>query len=179
MARGAGASASGAGGQVNEPLPISSPLHFTDMTNVADDLKALRALNKRFIHNFVTNDVPSHSAILHPEFRTVTFTGGHVAKGPYLDAWATGFDPEVIVYWDMRDERITLIADTAFVTATNKWIRRREGKEVLGMTCYTDSYVRTDGVWLCALAQITPVSPENYPTDDTIVVKYIRGRLQP
>ncbi len=25
----------------------------------------LRALNARFIHNFITNDVPSHDAILH------------------------------------------------------------------------------------------------------------------
>src|SRR5690242_8180740 len=105
------------------------------MSNSANDLATIRALNRRFIHNFVTNDVPSHSAILHPEFRTVTSTGGHVARAPYLEAWATGFDPEVIVYWDMRDERITLLADTALVTATNRWIRKRDGHEVLGMTC--------------------------------------------
>jgi hypothetical protein len=149
------------------------------MSTTATDLQTLRDLNKRFIHNFVTNDVPSHDAILHPEFRTVTSTGGHVARAPYLEAWATGFDPDVIVYWDMRDQRITLIGDTALVTATNRWIRIRDGREVLGMTCYTDSYVRTNGAWLCALAQITPVSPENHPADDTIVVKYLRGQLQP
>jgi hypothetical protein len=150
----------------------------TTMINTATDLKTMHALNKRFIHNFVTNDVASHRAILHPEFRTVTSAGGHVARGPYLEAWATGFDPEVIIYWDMRDERISLLADTALVTATNRWVRRQNGRDLLGMTCYTDSYVRTDGTWLCALAQITPVSPENYPGDDTIVVKYIRGQLQ-
>jgi hypothetical protein len=149
------------------------------MSNTATDLNTLGDLNKRFIHNFVTNDVPSHDAILHPAFRTVTSVGGHVARGPYLAAWATGFDPDVIVYWDMRDQRITLAGDTAFVTATNRWIRVRDGREVLGMTCYTDTYVRTNGVWLCALAQITPVAPENYPADDTIVVKYLRGELQP
>ena len=149
------------------------------MSNTAIDLKTMRDLNKRFIHNFVTNDVPSHSAILHPEFRTVTSAGGHVARGPYLKSWATGFNPEVIVYWDMRDERITLLADTALVTATNRWVRIRDGRELLGMTCYTDTYVRTNGVWLCALAQITPVSPEHYPADDTIVVKYLRGQRQP
>lgn len=27
-------------------------------------------------------------------------------------------------------------------------------------------------------AHLTPVAPENYPADDTIVVKYIRGILQ-
>lgn len=149
------------------------------MSTTATDLQTLRDLNKRFIHNFVTNDVASHDAILHPEFRTVTSTGGHVARGPYLEAWATGFDPDVIVYWDMRDQRITLIGDAALVTSTNRWVRIRDGREVPGMTCYTDTYVRTNGVWLCALAQLTPVSPENYPPDNTIVVKYLRGHLQP
>jgi hypothetical protein len=147
-------------------------------TDAAADLATLRALNRRFIHNFVSNDVPSHDAILHPQFRSVSSTGAHVARGPYLAYWATGFDPEVIVYWDMRDERITLLGDTALVTATNRWVRRRDGQEVVGMTCYTDTYLRTQGTWLCALAQLTPVAPENFPADDTIVVKYLHGQLQ-
>jgi len=42
----------------------------------AETMKELRGLNARFIHNFVTNDVPSHDAILHPGFRQ------HLAHGP-------------------------------------------------------------------------------------------------
>ena len=34
----------------------------------ADTMDELRALNARFIHNFVTNDVASHDDILHPGF---------------------------------------------------------------------------------------------------------------
>ena len=34
----------------------------------ADVMSELRALNARFIHNFVTRDVASHDAILHPAF---------------------------------------------------------------------------------------------------------------
>jgi Domain of unknown function (DUF4440) len=148
------------------------------MNAPAHDLALLRDLNKRFIHNFVTNDVASHQAILHPEFRCIGSTGEHVNRAAYLIEWATGFDAQVIVYWDMRDERITLHGDTALVSATNRWIRVRDSKEVLGMTCYTDTYVRTQGSWLCALAQLTPVAPEHYPPDETIVVKYLRGVLQ-
>ena len=144
-----------------------------------EDLTALRALNKRFIHNFVTNDVPSHDAILHPRFRSITPAGGHVDRATYLRNWATGFNPKVITYWDMRDERITLYDEIALVGATNKWTRVREGKEVTGMTCYTDTYVRTSGQWLCILAQLTSVAPENYPADETIVVKYLHGIRQP
>jgi Domain of unknown function (DUF4440) len=148
------------------------------MTSAKNDLATLSNLNKRFIHNFVTNDVPSHDAILHPLFRTIGTQGGHMERASYLMEWATGFDPDVIPYWDMRDERITLIGDVALVSATNKWTRIRDGVEVQGMTCYTDTYVRNGESWLCIMAQLTSVSPQNYPADDTIIVKYLRGVLQ-
>ena len=148
------------------------------MTSAQTDLATLSALNKRFIHNFVTNDVPSHDAIIHPLFRTIGSQGGHMDRAAYLVEWATGFDPDVITYWDMRDERITLIGDVALVGATNKWTRVINGVETQGMTCYTDTYIRSGGTWLCILAQLTSVSPQNYPPDDTIVVKYLRGVLQ-
>ena len=41
-------------------------------TEVMDEL---RALNARFIHNFITNDVASHDAILHPAFINIWPTG--------------------------------------------------------------------------------------------------------
>lgn len=143
-----------------------------------DDLAALRALNRRFIHNFVTNDVASHDAILHPSFRAITSSGAHVDRATYLSAWATGFSADAIPYWDMRDERITIAGDTVLVTATNRWVRAHDGRETAGMTCYTDTYVRTAGRWLCALAQLTAVAPANFPPDDTVVVRYLRGVLQ-
>jgi hypothetical protein len=86
--------------------------------------------------------------------------------------------PEVIMYWDMRDQRINVYGDVALVGATNRWIRVRDGVETPGMTCYTDTCVRVGENWLCILAQLTPVAAENYPPDDTIVVKYLRGVLQ-
>jgi hypothetical protein len=148
------------------------------MISTQTDIATLSALNKRFIHNFVTNDVPSHSTILHPLFRTIDTMGGHMDRAAYLEDWATGFDPDVITYWDMRDERITLIRDVALVSAANRWTRVRNGVETQGMTCYTDTYIRAGETWLCVLAQLTSVTPQNYPSDDTIVVKYLRGALQ-
>jgi Domain of unknown function (DUF4440) len=47
----------------------------------------LRALNARFIHNFITNDVPSHDAILHKDFICITPTGARVSRADYLKAW--------------------------------------------------------------------------------------------
>lgn len=142
------------------------------------DLNELRALNARFIHNFVTNDVPSHDAITHPRFLCVTTTGARQERAPYLLEWATGFDPEVIVYWDVRDERIDVFGDVALVRATNKYVRRIGGQDVTGMTTYTDTYLREDGRWRCVQAQLTAVAPENHPGDETIVSQYLRGVLQ-
>lgn len=149
------------------------------MSTHDQDLKDLRALNARFIHNFVTNDVPSHDAITHPRFVCIDSRGGRQGRAAYLKAWASGFDPEVIIYWDVRDEDIALFGDVALVRSTNKYIRRMDGQEVTGMSAYTDTYIREGGRWLCVQAQLTTVAPENYPGDETIVNSYVRGVLQP
>jgi len=145
-------------------------------TEVMDEL---RALNARFIHNFVTNDVASHDAILHPAFINIWPTGQRWDRASYLKYWATAFDPKVIPYWDVRDELITVIGNVALVRSTNKAVRRRDGNEVTGMTMYTDIYLLENGAWKCIQAQIQAVAPEHYPSDDTIVSVYIDGKLQP
>ena len=144
----------------------------------AETMDELRALNARFIHNFVTNDVASHDAILHPDFIDIRPTGQRLDRTTYLNYWATAFDPDVIVYWDVRDELITVIGDVALVRSTNKYIRRRDGAEATGMTTYTDIYLFGNGAWKCIQAQLTAVAPEHYPSDDSIVSVYLKGVLQ-
>lgn len=143
------------------------------------DLADLRALNARFIHNFVTNDVPRHDAITHPRFLCIGSRGQRQNRADYLRAWATGFHPDVIIYWDLRDEDIALHGDVALVRATNKWVRVADGNAVTGMTSYTDTYVREGGRWLCIQAQLTGVAMDHWPSDDTIITTYLRGALQP
>jgi hypothetical protein len=145
---------------------------------MSDHLPALRALNKRFIHNFVTNDVPSHDAILHPGFRCIQPNGSLVPRDAYLRYWATGHDPKVIRSFDMRGETIEVFGPVALLGAVTKSVRVRDGVESVGMTRYTDTYVLENGKWLCILAQLTSVAPEHYPPDSTIVVKYLEGKLQ-
>ena len=147
------------------------------MPSPESDLQDLRALNKRFIHNFVTNDVASHDAILHAGFTSISPSGAHIDRAAYLRYWKAGFDPKVITYWDMRDERITVIGDVALVRATNRWVREGGGAPMIGMTCYTDTYVRAATKWLCVQAQLTQVAEANYPPDSTIVVQYRNGVL--
>jgi hypothetical protein len=138
----------------------------------------LRALNARFIHNYITNDVASHDAILHQDFICITPTGARVDRANYLKAWAAGFDGDRIPYYDYRDELIQVFGSTALLRSTNKSIKVIDGVETLGMTMYTDVYVQENGAWKCIQAQITPVAPPNYPPDETIVQKYVKGQKQ-
>lgn len=148
------------------------------MTTPDNDLDTLRALNARFIHNFVTNDVDSHDAILHPRFVCIGSNGARRGRAAYLRDWAHGFDPETLLHWDTRDERIDVFGSVALVRATNKHIHLVGGAEVMGMTTYTDTYLREGGRWLCIQAQLTTVAPQHHPADDTVINTYIRGRLQ-
>jgi hypothetical protein len=141
------------------------------------DQTQLRALNARFIHNYVTRDVAGHDAILHRDFIAITSSGRPMSRAAYLAYWATAFDPDVIVYWDLRDERIAIYGNCALVRGTNKHISRQGGQEVTGMTTYTDTYFRDAGHWLCVQAQMTTVTPEFFPGDETILKRYLRGRL--
>lgn len=138
----------------------------------------LNALNARFIENFIRNDVRSHDAMLHADFIGIQGDGARIDRAAYLRKWATGFDPEVIVYWDVRDENITVIGNIALVRATNKEICRRGGQDIPAMSTYTDTYLYEGGAWKCVQAQITPVAPGREPGDDTIIAVYIKGVRQ-
>jgi hypothetical protein len=135
----------------------------------------LRALNALFIENFIGNDVKSHDAILHADFICIGSNGARMERTTYLKGWATGFDPHVIVYWDVRDELITLVGDVALVRATNKEIVRHDERDTAAMSTYTDIYVYECGTWKCIQAQITPVAPDQEPGDDTVISIYING----
>ena len=105
-------------------------------------ISELRAMNARFIHNFVTNDAESHDQITHPDFMCITAEGEREPKSRYIQRWAHGFDPGVITYWDYRDESIAVFGSVALVRATNKHIVVQDNLEMVGMTTYTDTYVR-------------------------------------
>jgi Domain of unknown function (DUF4440) len=144
-----------------------------------DDLMAeLKALNARFIHNYVTNDVDSHDAMMHADFICIGPKGTRQNRADYLKQWATQFDPEVVVYWDVRDEVITIIDNVALVRSTNKRTIRRDGTETTSMSTYTDTYLFQKGQWKCIQAQIQTLPPESYPGDETIVSVYLKGKRQ-
>jgi ketosteroid isomerase-like protein len=140
-----------------------------------DAVSQVKALNARFMQNYVTNDVSSHDQITHRDFVCITSKGAFERKDAYLKRWASGFDPNVNVYWDYRDESISVFGTVALVRSVNKYTMIRPEGRITGMTAYTDTYVLEDGEWLCVQAQLTPVAPDHYPDDSTIVKKWVRG----
>jgi hypothetical protein len=145
---------------------------------LSDPLAELRSINAKFIHNFVTSDVKSHDEIIHERFLCIMPDGTTWDRDAYLRYWATAFNPDVLIYLDYRDELITVYDNVALVRSTNKYVRRKDGAEKTSMNIYTDTYLRERGTWKCIQAQLTPVAPEHWPSDDTIVRKYVRGIAQ-
>lgn len=141
-------------------------------------LRDLSAINDRFIENFIRNDAVAHEAVIHHDFLVVNSDGSRTDRATYLKRWANGFDPDVIPYWDVRDELITLVGNVALVRSTNQQIVHRDGKDIVSMSTYTDIYVYLGGMWLCIQAQITGVAPANWPADSTIKTVYLRGVKQ-
>lgn len=135
-----------------------------------EDMKELKRLNAKFIHNFVTNDTASHSQIIHRDFVCITSEGQSIERKEYLDGWAHGFDG--FKYWDYRNEDIKIFGNTALVHSQNKFIVVRDGKEIAGMSMYTDTYIKENGQWKCVQAQLSKVAPEYFAGDETIVRKY-------
>jgi len=133
-------------------------------------MKQLKEQNAKFIYNFVTSDSASHSRIIHKDFICITPDGASINRQDYLNWWANGFDG--YKYWDYRDESIHVFGNTALVHSKNKYIVVRDGKEITGMSMYTDIYIKENGQWKCVQAQITRLSPGNYSGDETIVRKY-------
>jgi Domain of unknown function (DUF4440) len=115
--------------------------------------------------------------IIHENFECITTKGKWISRSDYLEQWKTGFDPAVYLYWDYRNEKIRIIGSTALVRSVTKYTIVKDGNEITGMTQYTDTYVKENGVWKCIQAQLTAVSPENYPGEDTIVKKYVKGTI--
>jgi hypothetical protein len=98
---------------------MQSALHDRDAAKTLDEL---RAVNARFIHNFITRDVASHDALLHPDFINITPTGQRWDRATYLRYWATAFDPEVTIYWDVSTGMFA--TSSLMSSATSRWCAR-------------------------------------------------------
>jgi len=113
------------------------------------DLRTLQQLNQEYVDAFMNADVEWYRAHLAEDFVCVESDGSVLDKAEFLSNTVKG--PDVVEY-KLHEVDIRVYGDAALVRATGVWIRE-DGS--MGMSRYTDVYIRVSSEWKAVSAQIT------------------------
>lgn len=113
------------------------------------DEQALERLNREYVDAFMNADVEWYGEHLADDFVVIESDGSILNKEEFLRNTAKG--PDVADY-KLHEVEIKIYGNAALVRATGVWTRE-DGK--MGMSRYTDVYVRQNGEWKTVSAQIT------------------------
>jgi ketosteroid isomerase-like protein len=113
------------------------------------DLRTLQQLNQEYVDAFMNADVEWYRAHLAEDFVCVESDGSVLDKAEFLSNTVKG--PDVVEY-KLHEVDIRIYGDAALVRATGVWIRE-DGS--MGMSRYTDVYIRVSSEWKAVSAQIT------------------------
>ena len=113
------------------------------------DEQTLARLNQEYVNAFMNADVDWYREHLADEFVVIESDGSVLNKEQFLRNTVKG--PDVADY-KLHDVDIRIYGNAALVRATGVWTRP-DGK--MGMSRYTDVYVRNNGGWKTVSAQIT------------------------
>jgi ketosteroid isomerase-like protein len=116
---------------------------------ITSDQETLRRLNQEYVDAFMEADVNWYRQHLADDFVVIESDGSVLNKEEFLQQTAKG--PDVADY-KLHDVHINIYGETALVRATGVWMRA-DGS--MGMSRYTDVYVRQNGGWKTVSAQIT------------------------
>jgi len=116
------------------------------------DLGTLQQLNQEYVDAFMNADVEWYRAHLAEDFVCVESDGSVLNKAEFLSNTVKG--PDVVEY-KLHEVDIRVYGDAALVRATGVWIRE-DGS--MGMSRYTDVYIRASSEWKAVSAQITRTS---------------------
>ena len=113
------------------------------------DLATLKRLNQEYVDAFMNADVGWYSEHLAEDFVCVESDGSVLNKIQFLSNTVKG--PDVVDY-KLHEVDVRIYGNAALVRATGVWIKE-EGS--MGMSRYTDVYIRTNNEWKAVSAQIT------------------------
>jgi ketosteroid isomerase-like protein len=114
-----------------------------------DDLDALLALNRDYIHSVQHSDVRRFDEILGEDFLCSNPDGSLVDRDGFLGQTAR---PVGITNLEAHDVRVRLLGDVAIVHGRTTYTRP-DGETGSGR--YTDVWARRDGRWLAVSAHVT------------------------
>jgi len=118
------------------------------------DEATLKQLNQQYVDAFLKSDVQWYRQHVTEDFICIEPDGTLHDKASFLRDVATG--PGAVVDYRLVEFRVRIIGDTAFIHAQGK-ATRKDG--TIGLSRYTDVYIRVHGEWKTASAQITPILP--------------------
>src|SRR5262245_19080809 len=118
------------------------------MQNGSDRI-ALEQLNAEYVAAFMNADVDWYRKHLAEEFVCIDSDGSLVTREQFLSQTAKG--PDVTDY-SLESVNVSLYAEVALVRATGFW-RSKDG--AVGLSRYTDIWVRQNAQWEAVSAQIT------------------------
>jgi ketosteroid isomerase-like protein len=113
------------------------------------DEQTLTRLNQEYVDAFMNSDVEWYREHLADDFVVIESDGSLLNKEQFLRNTVQG--PDVADY-KLHEVDIRIYGSAALVRATGVWTRA-DGK--MGMSRYTDVYVRQNGNWKTVSAQIT------------------------
>ena len=116
------------------------------------DEQVLERLNREYVEAFMNADVEWYREHLADEFVVIESDGSVLNKEQFLRDTSKG--PDVADY-KLHDVDIRIYGNTALVRAAGVWTRENGA---MGMSRYTDVYVRQPGGWKTVSAQITRTS---------------------
>src|SRR6476646_4825543 len=121
----------------------------TETATRSDDLDALTALNRDYIHSVQTGDVRRFDEILAADFFCSNPDGSLVDKAAFLEQTAR---PVTISGLAIDEVKIRILGDIAIIHARTSYTtaagEQRHGR-------YTDVWARRNGNWLAVSAHVT------------------------
>ena len=125
------------------------------ITTNSEEAKLI-SINHQFIQNFLNNDTIAHSKIIHPtNFLFIGKSGQFLNRNEYMNAWAHGYDKNIIPEFTLVEEQVRIFGDMALIVAKTRDKTRKDGTLITSETRYTDTYVKENGQWLCVQVQLT------------------------
>ena len=113
------------------------------------DLTTLERLNQEYVDAFMNADVDWYKEHLAEDFVCVESDGSVLNKLQFLSNTMKG--PDVIDY-KLHEVDVRVYGNAALIRATGVWIKE-EGS--MGMSRYTDVYIKIGNEWKAVSAQIT------------------------
>ena len=113
------------------------------------DLAILRRLNQEYVDAFMNADADWYREHLTEDFVCIESDGSVLSKDQFLASALEG--PDVIDY-KLHEVDVRVYGEAALVRATGVWTRE-DGS--MGMSRYTDVYIKIGSEWKAVSAQIT------------------------